>query len=212
VIGVHAIERILWSDQIPARVITFESGLPGYKAAAFPSNQAEAAAFKDKLCHKLTTDTASMSEKWKGLALDAPAAYRGVVGSMQEQLEKVEKAATGEEESRYAQFTLADMRANVAAGEAIYGIFRPWVLTKMGGAHTDGELMDALDKLKAGYAALPGDALPAVPDGWSSEHPTDAQLKTPFGTLWTLVRFQSDPTQDPSLVFEMNEAGDLLGL
>jgi iron uptake system component EfeO len=212
VIGVHAIERILWSDQIPASVVAFESGLPFYKAAVFPSNQTQAADFKDKLCARLASDSASMTVQWKGLALDAPSAFRGVVGSVHEQVEKVEKAATGEEESRYAQFTLADMRANVAAAEAIYGAFQPWLRTKEGGAQTDDKIKAALAKLKEGYAKLSGDALPAVPAGWSSENPTSEQLMTPFGTLWTLVRFQSDPAQDGSLVFAMSEAGDILGL
>ncbi len=75
VTGVHAIERILWSDQTPAKVVEFEAGLPHYKAAAFPATQAEAAAFKDKLCKRLAEETRSMAEQFKGLALDAPAAY-----------------------------------------------------------------------------------------------------------------------------------------
>src|SRR5690349_12685433 len=64
VIGVHAIERILWSDQIPPSVVAFESGLPFYKAAAFPSNQTEAADFKSKLCARLAADSASMAAQW----------------------------------------------------------------------------------------------------------------------------------------------------
>jgi iron uptake system component EfeO len=212
VTGVHAIERILWSDQIPEKVKAFESGLTGYKAAAFPANQTEAADFKDKLCARLVADAHSMAEQFKGLALDAPSAYRGVIGSAEEQVEKIDKAATGEEESRYAQFTLGDMRANVAAAEETYTIFREWLLTKENGAHEDEEINQAFGKLKEGYAKFSGDNLPDLPEGWSSDHPTEMQLATPFGELFTLIRFQSDPTQDGSLVFEMNESADLLGI
>lgn len=55
--------------------------------------------------------------------------------------------------------------------------------------------MSALDKLKAGCAVRPGDSLPAVPDAWTSQPPTDAQLATPAGTLWSLVRMESDPAE-----------------
>src|SRR5262245_1621217 len=44
--GMHSIERILFAPTIRAEVIDFESGLPGYKAAAWPATDAEAMAFK----------------------------------------------------------------------------------------------------------------------------------------------------------------------
>src|SRR5262249_55052923 len=132
VTGVHAVERVLWSDVIPERVRVFESGLPGYRAAAFPATEAEAASFKQKLCARLATDAETMRSQFAPLALDPAAAFRGVIGSMGEQVEKANKAATGEEESRYAQYTPADMRANVEAGIAIYGEFRPWLLASGG--------------------------------------------------------------------------------
>lgn len=212
VTGVHAIERILWADQIPATVVAFEAALPGYKVAAFPKNQAEATDFKDKLCARLTADTHSMADQFKKLALDVPSAYRGVIGSAEEQVEKINKAATGEEESRYAQYTLADMRANVAAARETYNAFRDWLLTKKDGDLKDKEITDAFAKLDEAYAKISGDNLPAVPEGWSSDHPTEMQLATPFGALFTLVRFQSDPKEDGSLVYRMNESADMLGI
>ena len=124
VIGVHAIERILWSAEIPVTVKNFEQGLPGYKEAAFPSSHQEALDFKNKLCARLVADVKTMRSQFAPLALDPAAAFRGVIGSMNEQLEKASKAATGEEESRYAQYTLADMRANIEAGEQTYSAFR----------------------------------------------------------------------------------------
>jgi iron uptake system component EfeO len=212
VTGVHAIERILWSDAIPAQVAAFESALPNYEPAAFPATEAEAGAFKGELCARLAADATKMQGDFKGLALDAPSAYRGVIGSMREQVEKIDKAATGEEESRYAQYTLGDMRANVASGEETYRAFQPWLLSKGEGAEVDEKILAGFDRLDAGYAEISGDALPPVPEGWSSEAPTEEQLGTPFGRLFSLVQHESDDATDGTLVFEMTESASLLGI
>jgi iron uptake system component EfeO len=211
VTGMHAVERILWSNAIPKPVSDFESALPHYVEARFPKTQAEAASFRDKLCARMVADVGSMREQWKTLALDAPAAWRGTTGSMTEQHEKVLKAATGEEESRYASFTLADMRSNVAAGKVTYAVFRDWLLTKEGGEALDGSVSDGFAALDTGYAAISGDSLPPVPEGWSSENPTAEQLATPFGKLFTIVQEQSDPERAGSLVNAMTSAGEKLG-
>ena len=208
VIGVHAVERVLWSDVIPVRVREFEQGLPGYRAAAFPASEAEASAFKRKLCARLAADAEIMRAQFAPLALDPAAAFRGVIGSMTEQVEKATMAATGEEESRYAQYTLADMRANVEAGVAIYGEFRPWLLAS-GGAAQDAKINARFAALGAEYAALTGDALPPVPASWSA-HPSEADLATPFGRLYQAVARESDPESDESLVGAMRQAADLL--
>ena len=212
VTGVHAIERILWADQIPEKVVAFESKLKNYIKPAFPANATEAQEFKEKLCHRLTAEAQDMSKQFKGLALDAPSAYRGVIGSAHEQVEKIEKAATGEEESRYAQFTLADMRTNIAAARATYEAFQPWLLTKQGGDAIDKKILAAFAQLKASNDKLSGDSLPDVPEGWTSEKPSDAMLATPFGELYKVIKFNSDEKQDGSLVFEMNASASLLGV
>jgi iron uptake system component EfeO len=213
VTGVHAIERILWSDSIPLPVLEFESALPNYRPAAFPATSAEADDFKDKLCARLVADARAMQEDFRGLALDAPSAYRGVIGSIREQVEKIDKAATGEEESRYAQYTLADMRANVAAGVDTYAAFQPWLITKgAAGEALDAEVKGGFERLLAGYDEIPGDALPDVPDGWSSENPTPAHLETDFGRLFALVQQESDDATDGALVHEMLESAALLGI
>ena len=51
VTGMHAIERILFSDSTPDYVVKFEMDAltDDYKAAAFPKTEAEADAFKNKL-------------------------------------------------------------------------------------------------------------------------------------------------------------------
>src|SRR5262249_14032903 len=147
VTGVHAIERILWSDEIPEAVLDFESALPNYEPAAFPATEAEADGFKNKLCARLAAGSAQRQKDLQGRARDAPSAYRGVIGSMAEQVEKIDKASTGEEESRYAQYTLADMRANVAAGQTTYAAFQPWLRSKTDGPHVDEEILDGFERV-----------------------------------------------------------------
>lgn len=211
VTGIHGIERILWSDSIPESVRTFEMGLPGYKAAAFPSNQTEASDFKQKLCARLVADVKAMRSQFAPLALDPATAYRGVIGSMNEQVEKANKAATGEEESRYAQYTLADMRVNVNAGVEVYTAFRAWLLTRNGAA-IDTEINAGLKKIQDKYNSYPGDSLPPVPKTWSSTNPSMADLATPFGQLYQLLQDETDPDRMGSLVNAMNRSADLLGI
>jgi iron uptake system component EfeO len=210
VTGIHAIERILWSDSIPAQVKTFEEGIPGYKAAAFPANQEEAQEFKEKLCARLVADVNTMKTQFAPLALDTASAYRGVIGSMNEQVEKADKASSGEEESRYAQYTLADMRANVAAGALTYNQFRGWIIEK-GGNTLDAQIQDGFQKIQAKYDSYPGDALPPVPATWSNE-PTAADLATPFGQLFQLLSSEANPDMPGSLVNAMNQSADLIGI
>lgn len=211
VTGVHAIERILWSDSIPERVKTFEKAIPGYQPARFPATAAEAQSFRDKLCARLVRDINTMRDQFRPLALDPAAAFRGVIGSIGEQVEKADKAATGEEESRYAQYTLADMRANVAGGVRTAAAFRPW-LESIGAADTDAKIQAGFARLSAAYGALPGDALPPVPATWSSANPTAADQATPFGTLYKVLKDEADPARDGSLSQAMDRAAAQLGI
>lgn len=211
VTGVHGIERILFSDQITAEVKTFEEGLGSkYVAAAFPANEGEARDFKEKLCAKLVTDVNTLETQYKPLALDTASAFRGVIGSMEEQLEKTTFAATGEEESRYARHTLADMRANLEGATATYEAFRPWLQSK-GQAALDTEIVTGLARVKAGFGVVTGDALPTPPATWSSVNPSAADRETAFGKLYTLIETET-ATTGTSLVAAMGKAADALGI
>jgi iron uptake system component EfeO len=214
VTGMHAIERVLWADEVPAAVRAFEASLREgtvYVPARFPGDAREAAAFRDGLVGRLVDDVAAMRREFRPLALDPAAAYRGVVASMREQGEKVDLAATAEEESRYARRTLADMRANLDGGAAIFGLFRPW-LRDAG----EGALADAIDarlrQLRRRYDSLPGDALPAVPDGWNPDAPTPAQRATPYGALRAALLAEADPDRAGSLAALMIQAGKGIGI
>lgn len=211
VTGMHAIERILYAPEIRGEVIAFESTLPGYKAAAWPATDDAAMAFKARLCQKLIDDADALRGQWQPAAIDIGAAYQGLVGLMNEQKEKVNLAATGEEESRYANLTLFDLRNNLDGTLEVYDLFRDWIHAKHGGADADAQIVQKLDELESLYGAVPGDSLPQIPSTWSSDHPSQADLATPFGMLWRKVHESVDPDADGSAVFEMNAVAELLG-
>lgn len=211
VTGMHAIERILYARDIRQEVIDFEKTLPGYKAAAYPTNDTEAMAFKTELAQKLIDDCAQLESEWKPAAIDIGAAYQGLVGLMNEQAEKVNLAATGEEESRYANITLFDLRTNLEGTRKIYALFQPWIQSKDGGDASDTKIATQLSDLADVYVQNTGDNLPAVPADWSSDAPSAANLATPFGQLWQIVHEKVDPTREGSVVFEMNLVAGMLG-
>jgi iron uptake system component EfeO len=211
VTGVHAIERILWADSQSERVVKFESTLPGYEKAAFPSNAEEAEAFKTELCERLVTDTKTMQDDYATVALDSSAAFWGMIGSMAEQSEKTTLAASGEDESRYAQRTLADMRANLQGAQSVFKAFRAWVAATNSSA-TATEIETGLSDIGKAYSEVAGPALPAVPEDFNPDSPTDADLETPYGKLWSLLNAETDPDSDDSLINQMAAAANKMGI
>jgi iron uptake system component EfeO len=203
VTGMHGIERILFSDQIRQTVIDAEVAGPNYVPAAFPITDDEALSFKNKLVQKLITDAQSLHDQWTPAQIDLDFAFDGLVGLMNEQGEKVNLAATGLEESRYADITLFDLRNNLDGTTTIYGLFSPWIQSKDGGTAHDASVKAKFDVLAKLYAATPGDAIPDVPGDWAALDPTPANLATPFGTLWQTVRAEVDAETNTSIVFEM---------
>jgi iron uptake system component EfeO len=218
VTGMHAIERILYADTIPAGVVTFEATLPGYKAAAFPATEQEAAAFKDQLCGRLVDDTKGLLDAWTPVKIDISGSFQGLIGLVNEQQEKVNKASTDQEESRYSQRTMADLRANLAGTQSIYGLFREWLKKQpaMGpipnGVEVDASITEGLAALGTLYETVPGDAIPQPPPTWRAEHPSDADLETPFGKLYAAIHDAVNPEKPDSLVSVMNQGAQLLGL
>lgn len=209
VTGMHAIERILWSDKTPDYVVKFEANLDGYKAAAFPKTEAEAEAFKNKLAKRLVDDTTTMKEEYASVALEVGTAFGGIRDSVAEQSEKTNLAATGEDESRYAQNTLADMRANLSGAREVYKAFKEWIDS------TDGDtagIEAGFKRLEDAYKAVDGDALPKVPDGFDPDKPSDDDLDTPYGKLYQLLLDETDVEDENSLVHIITEAGEGIGV
>ena len=212
VTGMHAVERVLFSETTPARVVEFERALPGYVAATYPATQQEAADFKAKLCAKLVADTKKLVGEWTPAKIDVRIAYSGLVSLVAEQREKVQKAATGEEESRYAQRTMNDIRDNLEGTKRVYAVFQPWLMSKPSpSADIDKAVLAGLASLDAAYKAVSGDAVPEPPATWSAENPSAADLQTPFGKLYAAVLAQSDATKKDSVVAKLDQAGTLLG-
>lgn len=212
VIGMHAVERILFAELIPARVVTFEKALPGYVAAAMPATEQEAADFKTKLCAKLVKDTKLLVSEWTPAKIDVRIAYSGLVALVAEQQEKVKKAASSEEESRYAQHTMTDLRDNLEGTKKVYAVFQSWLLTKASPApDLDRSILSGLAALDAAYKTVNGEAIPEPPATWSAEAPSAADLQTPFGKLYTAVLAQADAAKRDSVVAKLDAAGLLLG-
>jgi iron uptake system component EfeO len=211
VTGMHAIERILFSNVTPQAVIETESTLPGYVAASFPETPEQAREFKDELSAQLVADTDELRQQWTPQRMDIPLAFSGLVGLMNEQREKVNKAATAEEESRYSQRTLADLRDNLAGTEVAYRLFVPWLESKRDGASIEAQTESAFSMLEEVYSRFPGDALPVPPDTWSSENPSEADLSSDFGQLYSAVQTAVNPNQPGSAVDSMNRTAEVLG-
>jgi iron uptake system component EfeO len=218
VTGLHGIERILYSDVTPQRIIDFEKVLPGYKASAFPGTAEEATDFKGKLVAKAIADSQELLDQWTPAHIDIAVAFQGLVSLMNEQREKVNKASSNEEESRYSQRTMADIRDNLAGTTNVYKLFETWLMTKkdmanptMDGPTVDGKILGGFQGLSGVYGQYTGDSIPAPPASWSSEAPSSSDLMTPFGQLYSQVRSAVDPNQSGTIVAEMNSAATILG-
>jgi iron uptake system component EfeO len=212
VIGLQAVERILWSNVIPAHVDAHDAALDGYVAPAFPVDAIEAEALENKLLAQLEADAEALRDGWRATTIDAPTAYSTTTIALQEQLGQLEEAGKGEAKSRYAGVSLANLRADLAATEATYAVFRPWILAKSGGEHTDGEVAKGFVRLHAVYDATSGDELPLPPADWRATDPSSEMLATPFGQLFAAARDEADPSVDGTLCFELIEAAGLLGV
>jgi len=211
VVGVHAIERVLWADTVPRETVQFECRLPGYRAAAFPATEAEARDFKHKLAGKLVTDIEELEQQLEPVELDIAFAFRGLIDLTNEQIEKVDRAATGREESRYAQTTLRDLRANREGCLAAYRLFQPWLVARER-TDLDAQVLAGFGRLAQAYDSIPGAAIPRPPDSWSSLAPKPEHSSTRFGRLFSVVRRETDDKQPGSLSSNLMRVADALGL
>jgi iron uptake system component EfeO len=172
----------------------------------------EAAFFKYSLCKRLVADSEALEAGIAVLPLDSPNAYESGTKLIEGQLAKMKAAGEGMDESRYAGFSLADLRENLAAAQENHAIFRGWLRGKDRGVHVDGEISGGFSSLSQAFAAVSGDALPEAPAGWSSVDPTEAMRATPFGAIFLAVSGAANSTVDGSLTHSMDEAADLLGI
>jgi iron uptake system component EfeO len=211
VTGMHAIERILFAPG-PDAVVTFESSMPGYSVAAWPASDPQAAAFKTGLCQRLVDDTQTLLDQWQSRVIDLGTVFSGLTGQMSAQSEKVSLAASQQEESRYSQTTMVDLRSNLAGTRAIYALFEPWLATKTYGTTLDANALDAFDRLDRTYGNIAGDDIPPPPATWATEPMSADNQHSPFGTLFLAVEQEVDPAQAGSAVDAMNHVARALNL
>lgn len=212
VIGMHAVERILFAPAIPAAVAAREAMLPGYVPASWPSSEAQANEFKTGVCTRLYSDTQELLDRVSAGTVDLESSFKGMTGLMGEQKEKVSLAGDRQDESRYAQRTMADLRQNLAGTRAAYGFFVPWLHSKQLGVAFDEDVEQAFDRIDKTYTGIYGNAIPDPPATWSSELPTPADQMTPFGRLYVEVVQEVDVTYPGSAVSRMNQVAHALGL
>jgi iron uptake system component EfeO len=212
--GLHAIERILYVSTTPASVAAYETSLGYVPAQSYPLTQTQADEFKNALCAKAVSDAQALQAGWTPAMIDIGSAFQGLVSLMNEQKEKVTKAGLLQEESRYSQRTMDDLRQNLTGTVNIYKLFSPWIRSKPGGADIDEKIFAGFQALQTLYDSAPyaGVALPMPPDDWSDTNPSPADLETPFGMLYSAVQHQVDPTIPGSIAYEMNAAAALCGL
>jgi iron uptake system component EfeO len=218
VTGMHAVERILWAKDIPSYVTEYERGIalngePLYDAAAEPKTEAEAHDFKAKLCERLVADTQLLQTQWSTMRVGIGGAYLGLRDLMAEQREKVNLTATGREESRYSQRTMADLRENLAGTRKALAVFKPWIMAR-GGSAQISNIEAGFDRLEAAYNKVSGEAIPKPPPTWQAEKrekQEPAELATPFGELFITVTNAVDVNQPGSIGAELEAAGKLIG-
>lgn len=215
-VGMHAIERVLFGPEVfarepPSEVARFESALIHF-APPVALDDTTRARFESGLCARLVRDLRGMEETLDPVALDPSTAWRGVLGSIEEQAEKVRLGTTGQSESRYAGHTLADMRGNLEGGRAVLEAFATEIEGLPEGPERLRRLREGFARLDEAYRASPGDDLPAVPPGFDPDRPRAEDRDTPYGRLFVLLGHESDPEAHQSLAYEIRATGRAMGI
>ncbi len=211
-IGLHAMERVIWAERVPAPVLAYEASLDGYAAPAFPADAEQAEHFRDKLCARAAADTGAAEAEIEAMSLDPQAAYAIVDHLADGQLVKLEAAGAHRGSARYAGYALTDLRDGLATAAAVHAVFRPWLATKASGPQAFEEVTKAIARLEKQYTAVGTDALPPVPEGWSNSSFSEESLSTPFGRLFAVVHNETDSSLDGSLTHGWHACAGLLGI
>jgi len=186
--GMHAVERVLWADAIPAEVAEREAMLPDSEAARFPTDEASARAFREDLCGDLIELAGEMRTRFADHSLEPQLAVFGLQKTVEKLLKKL-SPPLGLYDSRYAQHTLVEMRANVTGiGEAwlVYGPLVDSVDPAASQAVVDG--LARLEPVRAAPAVLP-----AVPAGWNPSIVDSPPGSGDYSTLWSQLAAEVAP-------------------
>ena len=192
VTGMHAIERILYADTIPPSVvIDFEKALPGYEAAAFPGDRGRGGGVQDQALRaaRHRHDDAADAVDSRRRSTSARA-FQGLISLMNEQREKVNKAATGRGGvALLAAHAGRHPRATSTAPKTIYALFQPWILSKTAtAAASDDRDHRRLRRARRGVRRrTPATRSRARPRRGARKPRRATDLATPFGKLYSAV-------------------------
>jgi hypothetical protein len=193
-------------------VVAQESVWSGYRPAAWPATPDQASEMATRLLQRLVDDSQSLVDRWKPRAISLADSFQGLTALMNEQQTKVSLAANHEEESRYSQRTMGDLRYNLAGTRAVYTLFVRGLMTKPSGAAIDSGVEAAFNRLEQVYGGVYGDSIPPPSADWNSTLPSAADQDSPFGKLWIAVVQEVDPSRTGSAVDGMNRVARTLGL
>jgi iron uptake system component EfeO len=211
VIGMHAIERVLYADVVPEAATARENIILGYAAPAFPMSEQDAADFRDKLVGKLTADITTMRARLGPLDLDVGFAAKSAMDLLQAEISKLFWASgRGNEESRYSHSTLADVRADHAGCRALYLILQPRLASLPGGSAVDKDVVQGLARVTTVLATVPGDAIPPATESWKPDMTAPEDLMTAFGKLYAALSQETSAKRPGSLAAALTRATNLL--
>lgn len=213
--GLHAVGRVLFVDELAPAVLTFEQSAGDaftpsrYSPPAFPANLTESGDFKTKQTQKLLDDSAALVATLDSADVTLDDVMAGIRASVQQQRVYVDVGADGEDESRYAENTMIDLRAQLQGAIALFDILDPVFVAKDEAAISE-EIHAGLARLQVAFDAVSGDALPPVPATWDATAPSAADLVSAFGALFVVVDAEADGTTETSLASALTRAASLL--
>jgi iron uptake system component EfeO len=211
VTGFHAVERILWSDAVPEAVMEFEHNLPLGFDPRYPATAEQARDFKNKLVNGIL-GTATVLRDRLAAKIDVGRVLGGVVALLAEQKADLNRAAFGQDESRYARRSMTDLRSGLAGARVVFEAYRPWLAATPDGVEAARKIDAGFVTLAAAYDAIEGEATPDAPPRWKPLHPADDALATPFGRVFSAIAAASETGNPTSLAFALDRAAITLGL
>ncbi len=207
VTGLHAIERILWSDQISSAVSSYEMTRLGYRTPRFPGTAEEADAFVASLAGAVAQVGLEVNQQFSRLTPDAALGAAGISRLLANSFLKVDLGyVAGSEDSRYSGTTMLDLRSELAAARAIWNVLRDG-LSRRGAA---SEKLGGVDAGLARWTALLDEVkskdFPVAPNLWDPGTPSPEHALTPYGMLFVGLRRELNKARPDSLVSALREA------
>ncbi len=187
VVGLHAIERVLWGPESSGEVLAFERKDAAYFPALAPATAADADDFANLLVGKVRAHAAAWLKVSPALGYDQGFVVKSITDEVAGAFRTVITAASpGESESRYSRSTALALGQQISAVGDLWTLLRP-TLPKTSKA-TDIAAVDmAYARLVALRPAPGADELPLAPPTWNPFHATPEDLASPYGKLYVAM-------------------------